>query len=91
MDKDDVDPDKVAPLVDGLGGDLADVRDELQLQVVRLSAKVSRAQVRHDMLPLDVEGAVHGYGGLDSRSDRGVAVQFVSLRREEGRVAFDLD
>jgi hypothetical protein len=58
---------------------------------VRLSAKVARAQVRHDMLPLDVEGAVHGYGGLDGRSDRGVAVQFVSLPREEGRVAFDLD
>ena len=34
MDEDDVDPDEVAPLLDGLGGDLADVRDELQLQVV---------------------------------------------------------
>src|SRR5919197_4059499 len=43
------------------------------------------------MLTLNVEGAVHGNGGLGDRSDRGVAVQRVSLTREEGRVAFNLD
>ena len=91
MDEDDVDPDELAPLPDGLGGDLADVCDELQLQVVRLSATVARAQVRRDILPLEVERAVHGDRGLGGRSDRGVAVQRVSLTREEGRVAFDLD
>src|SRR5437867_5612541 len=91
MDEDDVDPDERAPLLDGLGGDVADVRDELQLQVVRLSATVARTQVRHDMLPLDVKGAVHGDDGLGDRSDRRIAVQRVSLTREEGRVAFDLD
>ena len=36
MDEDDVDPDELAPVPDGLRGDLADVCDELQLQVVRL-------------------------------------------------------
>jgi hypothetical protein len=91
MDEDDIDPDEIAPLVDGLGGDLADVRDELQLQVLRLSATFARAQIRHDMLPLDMEGAVHGDNSLDCRSDRRIAVQRVSPTREEGRVAFDLD
>src|SRR5688572_3506916 len=91
MDEDDVDSDECAPLPDGLDGDLADVRDELQLQVVGLSATVARAQVRHDMLSLDMEGAVHGDNGLDGRSDRRIAVQRVSLTREESRVAFDLD
>jgi hypothetical protein len=37
MDEDDVDPDQLAPLFDGLGGDLTDVRDKLQLQVARLN------------------------------------------------------
>ena len=91
MDEDDVDPDELAPVPDRLGGDLADVRDELQLQVVRLRAAVARAQVGRDVLALEVERAVHGDGGLSRRGDRGVAVQRVGLTREEGRVALDLD
>jgi hypothetical protein len=43
MDEYDVDPDERALLPDGLGGDLADMRDELQLQVVRLATTVARA------------------------------------------------
>ena len=84
-------PTSVLPLLDGLGRDLADVRNELQLQVVRLSATVARAEVRRDIPPLDVERAVHRDDGLGGRSDRGVAFQRVSLTREERRVAFDLD
>ena len=91
MDEDDVDPDELAPLPDGLRGDLADVRDELQLQVVRLRATVARAQVGRDVLALEVERAVHADGGLRHRGDRGVAVQRVGPTREEGRVALDLD
>jgi hypothetical protein len=34
---------------------------------------------------------VHGDNCLHGRSDRRIAVQPVSLTREEGRVAFDLD
>jgi hypothetical protein len=91
MDEDDVDPNElVALLLDVLGGDLADVRDELQLQVFRLSTACARAHVGHDMLPLDVEGAVHGDGGLGRRSDS-VAISRASPTTEEGGVAFDLD
>jgi hypothetical protein len=43
MDKDHVDPDELAPLLDGLAGDLSDVRDELQLQIVRLNATIAGA------------------------------------------------
>ena len=53
VDEDHVDPDELAPVPDGLGGHLADVRDELQLQVVRLGAPVAGAQVGRDVLPLD--------------------------------------
>jgi hypothetical protein len=91
MDEDDLDPDERASLLDDLGGDLADVRDELQLQVVRLSAKAARTHVGRHILPLEVERAVHGYSGLLGRSERGVTVQRVSLTREKGRVAFNLD
>src|SRR5205823_9206117 len=91
MDEDDVDPDELAPLPDRLRGDLANVRDELQLQVVRLHAPVARAKVARDMLALEVECAVHADGGPGRRGDRGVAVQSFSPAREEGRVAFDLD
>ena len=64
MDEDDVDPDELASVPDGLGGDLADVRDELQLQVVRLLTAVARAQVRRDVPALAVERAVHVQDGL---------------------------
>ncbi len=91
MDEYDVDPDELALLPDGLGGDLADMRDELQLQVVRLGATVARAQVGRDILPLEVERPVHGRGGLESQGDRCVNVQRVGLTREKGCVTFDLD
>ena len=91
VDVDDVDPDECLPLLDGLGRDLADVRDELQLQVVRLSATVARAEVRRDIPPFDVEGAVHRDDSLRGRNDRGVTFQRVGLTRQERRVAFDLD
>ena len=91
MDEDDVDADELAPLPDGLRGDLADVCDELQLQVVRLLTPVARAQVRRDVPALAVERAVHVEDGLGHRGDRGTAVERVDLTREEGRVAFDLD
>ena len=72
VDVDDVDPDECLPLLDGLGRDLADVRNELQLQVVRLGATVARAEVRRDIPPLDVESAMHRDDGLRGRDDRGV-------------------
>jgi hypothetical protein len=91
MDEDDVDSDELAPLPDRLGGDLADVRDELQLQVGRLGATVARAQVGRDILPLDVERPMHGHGGVESQGDRCITVHRVGLTSEKGCVTFDLD
>src|SRR3954447_17116977 len=91
MDMDDVDPDELAPLLDGLGSDVADVGDELQLQVFRLRATVAWTKVGRDVLPLEMERAVHADGGLGGRRDRNVAVQRAGLTREEGCIAFDLD
>jgi hypothetical protein len=70
VDVDDVYPDELASAPDGLGGDLADVRDELQLQVVRLVAALARAQVGRDVLPLDMEGPVHGSWQLEESGRR---------------------
>ena len=91
MDEDHVDPDELAPLPNRLRRDLADVRDELQRQVVRLGAPPARAQVGRHVLPLAVERPVHRDGGLGGGGDRGVAVERVGLADEEGRVALDLD
>ena len=60
MDEDHVDADELSPSLDLLDCHLADVGDELQLQVARLSATVAGAQVELDQPPLHVEGAVHG-------------------------------
>src|SRR3954468_21364380 len=91
MDEDDVHADELSPSLDPLDCDLADVRDELQLQVARLSATVARAQVEFDQAPLHVESAVHGDNGLGDGGEPRVAIQRVGLAREERRVAFDLD
>ena len=90
MDEDDVDPDELDALADGLGGHVADVRDELQLEVGRPLAPRARAQVRRDVLPFEVEGPMHGRGGLEDLGHRGVGVA-VGLAGEERRVALDLD
>jgi hypothetical protein len=50
--------DELSPSLDRLGCDLADVRDELQLQVARLSSAVAGTHVELDQPPLHVEGAV---------------------------------
>ena len=72
-------------------GHVADVRDELQLEVGRALAPGARAQVRRDVLPLEVEGPMHGGGGLEDLGDRGMPVSLVGLAREERGVALDLD
>jgi len=91
MDEDHVDSDQLPPLSDRLGSHFANVRDELQLQILRLGATVAGAKVGRDILPLEVECAVHPDRGPGGRGDRRIAVQRVSPTREEGRVAFDLD
>src|SRR5947199_10462020 len=91
MDEDHVDSDELAPLLDRLGGDLADVCDELQLQILCLNTTVARAQIGRDVPPLEVERAMHADGGLGGRRQRVVAVKRAGLTREERRVTFDLD
>jgi len=59
VDQNDVDADELAAIPDRLGGDVADVRDELQLQVVGLLAGIARTQVGRDVLALAMERAVH--------------------------------
>jgi hypothetical protein len=68
-----------------LSGDLADVSDELQLEALRLSAAVARAEVGRHVLPLEMEGAVHFDGCLSGRGDRGVAIQSVDPARGHPR------
>lgn len=91
VDEDHVDPDQFSPFLDGLRRDLADVRDELQLQLTRLSAPVAGARVGRDQVPFGMEGSVHGDRSLGGRGDRDIAVQDVSITREEGGVTLDLD
>ena len=91
MDEDHVHADKIPPSLDGLGRNLANVRNELQLQATRLRATGAGAQVELDQPPLDVEGVVHGDGSLGDGGDRRAADQRVVRTREESRVTFDLD
>ena len=91
VDEDHVDPDQLAPVPDGLAGHLADVGDELQLQVVRLGAPVAGAEVGGDVLPLDVERPVHGRRGLEGQGEGRVTVRRIGRPSEEGCVALDLD
>ena len=91
VDEDDVDPDELAAISDRLGRDLADVRDELQLQIVGLLAGVARAQIGRDVLALVVKRAVHAGDGLRHGGGRRGGVEGVGPTREESRVAFDLD
>jgi CRP-like cAMP-binding protein len=91
MDEDHGHADELSPPLDLLDCDLADVRDELQLQLARLSATFAGAQVEFDEPPLHVEAAVHGDHGLGDGGEHRAAIQRVGLAREEGRVAFDLD
>ena len=68
----------------GLCRDLADVRDELQLQGARLLAAPTRAHVELDQTTLFMKCAVHGAGGLRDRSERRVAaIEPVNLRARE--------
>src|SRR5207253_1651873 len=63
--QDDVDPSKGLAIPDGLFGDLAYVRDALQLELSRLDAAAAAAQVAGDHAPLTlVKRAVHGDGRL---------------------------
>src|SRR3954454_3110939 len=91
MDEDHVHADELPLSLDLLGCDLSDVRDELQLQALRLGATRAGAQVELDQSPLGVEGAVHGDGSLGDGGPLYAAIQPVAVAREEGRVAFDLD
>ena len=61
-------------LADVLGGHVADVRDEFELQVAGTLASRARAQVRRDVLPFEVEGPMHGRGGLEDLGHRGAGV-----------------
>ncbi|MDQ2911066.1 MAG: hypothetical protein M3R39_08645 [Actinomycetota bacterium] len=92
MHEDDVDTCKGLAILDGLLGDLADVRDAFQLELARLDAPAATAQVAGDQpLLLLVKGAVHGDGRFRrSLGRRRVATGFLGAR-EEGRVALDLD
>ena len=91
VDQDDVDPDEFAAISDGLGRDLAHVRDELQLQVVGLLAAIARAQVGGDVLALAVKRVMHLGDGLGQGGACRGGVQGVGPTGEESGVAFDLD
>ena len=75
MDEDHVDADQLSPSLDLLDCDLADVGDELQLQLARLSAALAGAQVELDEPPLRVEGAVHGNRSVGDLGEQPLAIQ----------------
>jgi hypothetical protein len=91
VDEDDVDADELSPAPDLLGRHLADMGDELQLQVARQRASAARAHVGRDELSLGVERLVHGDRSLGRRGDGGGAFQRSGVSREERGVALDLD
>ena len=63
MDEDHVDADELSPALDLLGRDLADVRDELQLQPL-VCEQLSQGTGSARPAAAPVEGAVHGDHGL---------------------------
>ena len=82
MHEDDVDSDEFATLPDGLDRHVSDVRHELQREVVGLLAAGARAEVLRDVLPLEMERAMHGDGGLQDPGDSGRPGQRASALRE---------
>src|SRR6202040_2746809 len=91
VDVDDVDADELAPALDRLPCDLADVRHELQPQRARLGAALARAHVELDQPALLVERTMHGGRGLRDGGEYRGPVHPVYLAGHEGRVALDLD
>src|SRR3954453_13195898 len=88
---DHVHADELLPAPDGLGRHLADVRDELELQAVRLLAAPAGTHVELDESTLRVERAMQRDRRLSAGGYHRGSVQPIGIAREEGGVALDLD
>ena len=89
VDVDDVDADELAPALDLLRRDVAEVGDELEGEIGGRMTRSAGTEIRGNGSLLGVKRAVHGDRGLGRGGDD-VAIGPRSPR-QEGSVALDLD